>query len=141
MLSVSARGTTNAVFQMAGLINGDGGSNYSVTTLNGNGTSTTSNRGSSQTFFTGFGTMADNAASANIFGSSTIYFPNYAGSNFKQIIIDGVNENGAATATSQFMASLWRNTAAITTIYITANTATYFAANSSFTLYGIKNTA
>jgi hypothetical protein len=75
---------------------------------------------------------------ANTFGNSEIYIPNYAGSNNKSNSGDTVWEQNATTAFSALNASLWSNSAAITSISLTASSTT-FAQYSTATLYGIKN--
>lgn len=78
---------------------------------------------------------------ANIFNSTTIYITNYAGSNFKSIIADGVDENNAATNYAWFHAGLWRSTAAINRITLFNEPGGNLLARTEATLYGIKNTA
>jgi hypothetical protein len=67
-----------------------------------------------------------------------IYFPNYAGSTTKSFSTDSVVENNATLAYATFIAGLWNNTAAITSIALT-QTGGNFRTNSTFYLYGIKN--
>jgi len=82
---------------------------------------------------------------ANVFGSASIYIPNYASStNNKSLSNDVVMENNASGNGSAFMtldAGLWSQTAAITSI--TLNTSSGVGSNfveySTATLYGIKN--
>lgn len=74
---------------------------------------------------------------ANVFSNSEITIPNYAGSTNKPVSVDTVTENNATTSYLLLDAGLWANTAAITSITITPFTGSY-AANSTFTLYGLK---
>jgi hypothetical protein len=67
-----------------------------------------------------------------------IYFPNYAGSTAKSWSTDSVVENNATLAYATLIAGLWNNTAAITSIALTQSGGN-FRVNSSFYLYGIKN--
>ena len=76
---------------------------------------------------------------ANTFNSSSIYIPNYLGSNFKQFIADGVDENKSTTNYAWFHAGLWRNTAAINRITIYQEPGGNMATGTSVTIYGIKN--
>jgi hypothetical protein len=91
----------------------------------------------------GFGGAVEGAIfTASTFSSTDIYLPNYTTSNFKSWSSDCVTENNATESYQYIAAGLWANTAAIT--YITfsvdpGNGATGFAANSTFSLYGIKN--
>lgn len=113
--------------------NGDSGSNYSVTYLLGNGTSATSNRESSIT-----------SAYIITTGSTTLetvyilHIMNYANATTNKTSIGRGNR---ASAEVDATVSLWRNTAAINQIdfamggsFPTNN----MAANTTFTLYGIK---
>lgn len=77
-------------------------------------------------------------ATASTFGSASIYFPNYAGSNNKSISIDNVSENNATSAFAGFTAALWADTTAISSIYLVPASGN-FVQYSTATLYGIKN--
>jgi hypothetical protein len=77
-------------------------------------------------------------ASASVFGNWEFYIPNYAGSNNKSHLLDGVTENNASSAYAYLEAGLWADTAAITSIKITAGS--YLAVeHTTATLYGIKS--
>ena len=71
--------------------------------------------------------------------SNEIYIPNYAGATNKSVSIDGVQEANSSTAYSFLVAGLWSNTAAITSITVAPDTDS-FAANSTFSLYGLAAT-
>jgi hypothetical protein len=87
----------------------------------------------------GYGGQIDsNSATSNTFSNVEIYIPNYAGSNYKSSSVDGVEENNATEAYANLLANLWSNTAAITSIALTA-AAGNFVQYSTATLYGIKN--
>lgn len=75
---------------------------------------------------------------ANIFASTSIYIPNYAGSTYKSYSSDSVSENDAANAAGSIIAGLWSNTAAINQITLTPQSGS-FAQYTTATLYGIKN--
>ena len=75
-------------------------------------------------------------ATANTFGNTEIYIPNYRSSNNKSVSVDAVTENNATAAIAAMTAGLWSNTAAITSITITPSSGN-FVANSTFSLYGI----
>jgi hypothetical protein len=77
-------------------------------------------------------------STANAFANAEIYFPNYASSNYKSFSSDAVEENNATTAFTFLSAGLWSNTAAITSITLTPDSAN-FVQYSTATLYGIKN--
>ena len=72
------------------------------------------------------------------FGNTAIYIPNYAGSTYKSFSSDSVTEANAVTAYSFFVAGLWSNTSAITSIEFYPN-ANIWSEYSSASLYGIKN--
>ena len=77
-------------------------------------------------------------ATANTFGNWEFYIPNYAGSNSKSVSFDGVTENNATQAYTYLEAGLWANSAAITSIKISAGS--YLAVQySTAYLYGISN--
>ena len=113
-------------------LNSDSASNYSYTTLTGNGTTPSSARGTNQT-----------AMSQNYFGSDSttlgenarvMQFLNYSNTTtYKTMIARGGRGNTDGLAA---MVNLWRNTAAITTIASITGSGTY-SVGSTFTLYGI----
>jgi hypothetical protein len=76
-------------------------------------------------------------ATANTFGSSEIYIPNYTGSTNKSFSIETVNESNQTTAVYQTMtAGLWSQTAAINTVTLTVSAGS-FVSGSTFSLYGL----
>jgi hypothetical protein len=75
---------------------------------------------------------------ANTFGNTEIYIPNYTSANFKSFSIDGTPENNAVENYNTIVAGLWSNTAAITSIGLVASGGN-FVQYSTATLYGIKN--
>ena len=74
---------------------------------------------------------------ANTFLSGESYIPNYAGSAYKSVSTDTVQENNATLAYSAINAALWSNGAAITSIKLTPASGN-FAQYSTAYLYGIK---
>jgi hypothetical protein len=75
---------------------------------------------------------------ANTFGNADIYVPNYAGATNKSASIEAVAESNSTTDAYQYLtAGLWSNTAAITTLTLTAVSGT-FVQYSTATLYGIS---
>ena len=75
-------------------------------------------------------------STANTFSSAEIYIPNYTSASNKSYSNDGVTENNATSVITGLLAGLWSNTAAITSITLTAP-ASLFVANSTFYLYGV----
>jgi hypothetical protein len=118
-------------------LNGDTGNNYSYNSLSGDGTTASSQAGSS-TPAVYRGWMPGNTTTANTFGNHCIYIPNYAGSNYKSLSGDDVSENNDTSARATLRAGLWSNTAAITSVTLLPEVST-FMQYSSFYLYGIKS--
>jgi hypothetical protein len=113
--------------------NSDTGSNYSQTSLYGNGSSAVSARTTSQTSITipvyGMDPTNPNLYAIDVFS--------YAGSTNKTCLIStSEDDNGAGRVGNQV--GLWRNTSAINTILITGS-GTNFDIGTTATLYGIKN--
>jgi hypothetical protein len=110
--------------------NSDSGSNYSVTQLRGNGSSATShslaNQSRINTDYDGFTT----SLGSNII----IQVQNYSNSTTNKTALIRSNEAAYSTVAT---VGLWRNTAAITSIFFSVDTHN-FITGSSFTLYGIK---
>jgi hypothetical protein len=106
--------------------------NLSERTLYGDGSTT-----GSYTDTLVYGGTTSDAATANTFGSTEFYIPNYAGNTNKSISVDGVSENNATLVTTTLTAGLWSSTAAITSITLAPYTGPNFVANTTATLYGI----
>lgn len=78
-----------------------------------------------------------NNSTSNTFGNMEVYIPNYAGSGYKSVSIDAVDENNASSAYGVLTAGLWSNTAAITSLRLTDNNGGYMQYTTAY-LYGIK---
>jgi hypothetical protein len=119
--------------------NNDTSSIYTERHIRGNGTAVISQTFASYSSITQVG-QSGAGATANTFASWDIYIPNYAGSNNKSILLEGVTENNSATAgnaLTYFSAGLWANSAAITSIKLSAGS--YLAEQySTAYLYGIE---
>jgi len=111
------------------------GSGYSTRALEGSG-SAASSRSFSAMYLTQACTGA--TATSNTFGNAEMYIPNYAGSTNKSVSSTCVVETNAAEAFMSADASLWSNTAAITSIALTPITGPNFISGSSFFLFGIS---
>jgi hypothetical protein len=83
--------------------------------------------------------MQGSNTTANTFGSTSVYIPNYAlTTQYKSVSTDSVVENNdTALATRQIGAGLWRSNSAITAITLAAQSAN-FVEYSTASLYGIK---
>jgi hypothetical protein len=81
-----------------------------------------------------------NTSTANIFGSSSLYIPNYAGNtNFKVSSSESVGENNATSAFSSITSNVWSNTAPITSITMAPYLGNTLLQYSTATLYGVFN--
>jgi hypothetical protein len=107
--------------------------NISTRNLEGNGSGA-----SSYTSTNIAGYIVPSSSTANTFGNTEIYIPNYTSSNYKSISSDSVNENNATAAYSVLTAWLWSSTAAITSLVFSSDSGTNnFVAGSTFSLYGL----
>ena len=80
------------------------------------------------------------SAADGVFSNGDIYISNYTSANAKPFSTDNVTENAASDAIADLVAGLWVQTAAITSVTFTTDTGgEFFVANSTFYLYGIKN--
>jgi hypothetical protein len=123
--------TTDAFFCR---LNGDGATNYSWTELNGDGSAAISQRITSDSYCR-LGVIPGNNAGTSTFGVSIVNFQNYANTTTnKTILTRGSVAAGQVTAA----VSLWRSTAAITSIVLYTAGLANWASGSQFTLYGIK---
>jgi hypothetical protein len=112
-------------------LNSDTGSNYSYTSLEGDGSSAGSYRESNQTR----GAISFKTSTAN-WGQNTVHFQNYSNSTTYK---SWLSRGGAADTGVVAIAGLWRSTSAITTILITLEgSGQNFDTGSMFTLYGIQ---
>ena len=109
--------------------NSDTGTNYSVTNLRGNGTSAISGRRSTQSSIF----ITESSPDTGRF-VQRIMVMNYANSTTYKTQITRSDTAAFATETT---VGLWRNTAAITSITVTAGASTYVAGTTA-TIYGIQ---
>jgi hypothetical protein len=107
-------------------------SNQTVRRLFGNGSSASS---TTETNNWGFIVPSANNT-ANTFGNTSIYMPNYRSSANKSFSIDSVEENNATASNQVITAGIWTDTNAITSIQIVDPDST-MAIGSSFSLFGI----
>ena len=108
--------------------NGDTGTNYSNTTLAGNGTTAVSVRASNQTY----GLMNAYGLSTSVIQNDYLDVMNYSNTTTFKSAIARFSEGGGVGAT----VNLWRSTSAITSISLIAGGLS-FASGSTFNLYGI----
>ena len=117
--------------------NNDTGNNYSVRRLYSYvvGGHVASDATTTNYLIRGHTTAA--GATANTFGSETIYIPNYASSVAKSVSRDAVSENNGTEAWLTLAAGLWTGTAAINQIVLSPQVGSQFVQYGSATLYGI----
>jgi hypothetical protein len=107
--------------------NSDSGSNYSGTSITGTGSSAVSGRDSNITAArVGYGDTG--------WGNTIVHIQNYSNSTTYKTTISR-NNNPAADLSA--IVTLWRNTAAITSIEIISQPSSTLETGSTFTLYGI----
>jgi hypothetical protein len=134
-LVVSLRTVSSNVDALGLFFNGNY-SGYTRTQLIGDGSSASSNRSA----YRDVGAFNSSANTANTFASFDIYIPNYTSSNFKQVIVDSVRENNSTAASLVMTAYLLSSTSPITRLEVdSSGQGANFAANSTVTLYGIRN--
>jgi hypothetical protein len=108
---------------------------YTNKFLRGNGSAA-----SSGSFAQYGGNSTSSLQTASTFSNDEIYIPNYLSSNNKSFSGDSVTENNATAAFATLNAGLWSVTDAITSIKLESGGGSWsFQINSSFYLYGIKN--
>jgi hypothetical protein len=113
--------------------------NGSITRLRGNGSTASSSANSGVTVINGLTAFDAADATSNTFSSLEIYVPSYLASQNKPVSLFSAQEDNNATANIVATAGLWRDTTAISSIYIGSNSGGSFVSGSSFYLYGIKN--
>lgn len=135
-LLVSSRATQNVTRELIKIYpNGSTTSNNRILLFGYDSGSTASGADTDKSI----GWQSGNSTTANTFTSASVYFPNYTSTNYKSYSADVVAENNSSTSwIVNLNASLWSNTAALTSIEIACETST-FAVNSTFYLYGISN--
>lgn len=129
-LVLTAKGTSSNYPYMR--FNSDSGSNYSLTRLQGDGSSAASGRQSNQTELF----LINGSLDTTIPGLITVDIFSYAGSTYKTFLTTGsTDQNGVGYVVR--IAGLWRSTSAITSVYLYTSP-DQFAAGTTATLYGIK---
>lgn len=132
LILVAAFGIDNPASLNLNVGNGsvDTGANYSWTYVRGDGTAASSARGSNDTrIFSG------ESNTSNMQTNIIIHFQNYANTTTYKTSISRFNQS---TKVAQATVGLWRNTAAINRIRLTAG-GSDFIIGSTFTLYGIAS--
>jgi len=129
-LVIIATGTASALGNLSLRFNGDTTSNYSRTMLYGNGSTATSYRVSNYS-----GIPLGDFDTSQI-ATHIINIQNYSNATTNKTVLARWNNNAGTYASLGATASLWRNTAAITSITI-YDDAGNLSTGSTFSLYGI----
>jgi hypothetical protein len=130
VLVLNLKGTVNNYPRVQ--YNSDTGSNYSRTYLAGTGSAASSGRASNQTYM--YFVEAASTGTSGMSLNNIIQVFNYSNTTtFKTAIGRGNSASSGVDA----IVNLWRSTSAITSIKIYPDTGSW-AADSTFTLYGIK---
>jgi hypothetical protein len=135
-LVVVIKGSTSSSGQSIGMyVNGDTGSNYSETSLVGDGSSALSARISSTTFARVVGRY--HGTSASLSDTSITQIQNYSNLTTFKTAINRSNVSAGVTSST----ILWRSTAPITSLTFFGEASTNIITGSTITLYGIKAAA
>lgn len=134
MLKLSIRLDQNSDNSIFLQFNGVTTNTYSYRYLFGSGSGTGSAAASATNIAAGIGVV--NTYTANTFGNSEIYIPNYRSNVAKLISGDNVQENNATQAFLTLVAGIWTGTDPIASIRLFPVSGN-FVAGSSATLYGI----
>jgi len=126
---ISAR---NSVDAAAGTIAFNTGGTYTRRRLLGSG----SGSGASDTPTNDY-LIDTSTQTANTFGNSSVYIPNYTTSNAKSYSVDALDENNATGADQALYAGLWSGTEAITSITFAPVGGGSFVAGTIISLYKI----
>ena len=122
-------GTAPSIFFRVGASSIDTGNNYSWTRVGGTGSTTFSDRTSTDPTIIYSAESNATAECVNIW-----HLMSYANTNvYKTIMLNATNPNVNVTR----VVGLWRSASAITTVQVIQN-ATTFVSGSTFALYGIK---
>jgi hypothetical protein len=120
------------------IFNNDGGNNYAIHRLSGNGSSAVSSASTPQAaMYPTWETVPGTSATANSFGVAIVDILDYTGTNKNKVIksMTGLDLNGSGRVV--LVSSLWTNTAAITSIAGSVDGS--YAQNSRIDLYGITS--
>ena len=115
--------------------NGDTGSNYSVATLAGNGSSAVSTMFNGQTYIRYNYVTDPNSTS---FTSLIMHVNNYSNSTTHKTTLSQLTRASGGAVGIDASIGLWRSTSAINRLTFIIESSNSFASGSTFTLYGIK---
>jgi hypothetical protein len=132
VVKISGRTTRSATQEDLNISYNGSTSNFTSRFLTGTGTGVASYTG---TRF--YGSIPSATSTSNTFGNIEVYIPNYTSANNKSTSVDYVCENNATAAESGYVASLWSDASAITSLTITGNSSGNFVQHTTATLYGV----
>jgi hypothetical protein len=138
-LVISSRSNRAAVQDTFAVVFNDSASGYSYRRVYGDGTNAATDSDSGNGALTTGYTQGGNGTT-NVFGSLELYIPNYTSSVNKSVSSQGTSENNATGSSISTVASLWSNTAAISSIKLTPATGATLQIGSTFYLYGVGGT-
>jgi hypothetical protein len=136
LVVVASVGNTLTSANMLIRFNSDTASNYSQTTLAGDGSTAASNRYSGATNISPI-EREEMSDIANTYSLSIINIGNYSNTTTYKSTLSRSSTPNSSSSGTDVQAGLWRSTAAITSITLLVNTGS-FTVGSTFTLYGIK---
>ncbi len=128
-LIVASRGSNSTLTEIRITFNSDSGNNYSETLILGSGTNAISGRGSNMVYLSHNYTDTTQAMAIS-------QINNYSSSSVYKTMLTRWNAPTSSDPYTAAYVGLWRNTAAITSLTLTAGTGN-LASGSTFTLYGI----
>lgn len=106
---------------------------YGYRTLLGSGSAASSTNGTTAYI----GNLVPSSYTSNTFANTSVYIPNYAGSQNKAWSSDSVQENNAAASNQLLIAGKWDNPASISSLEIYPGGSTLFANDTTVSLYMI----
>jgi hypothetical protein len=136
-LKIIFTGTTSVPVYLGMQFNADTGSNYSVTSLYGNGSSISS-FGANSTNYIYLSGIPTTSTTIPFFNEINLL--SYGNAHFKNALI-GFNMDKEGSGGTEKIIGLWRSTAAITSVklFIGSDGAATLSTGTTATLYGIKN--
>jgi len=138
VMSGRITGYSGTTYDYLGItFNSDATSSYNNIVLYGNGSSAGSFSVSPTTSIRQAVTMPSDAATANTFGNSEMYIPNYLGSAYKSVSTDSVSENNGTTTYGTLASGVWNKTTAINAVTFVPLQGTKFTQYSTFSLYAL----
>ena len=141
VVKTSVRGTASALSEDVRVTFNGSATGYSDLILyTDNGTSAKSYYQGSLAYLNWTSEMNGATSTTSTFNNAEFYIPNYTSGNYKSVSGMTTAENNGTAANLYLEAGLWANTAAITSITLTAGSGT-ISQYSTFYLYGVAKLA